>query len=111
MSSRDKKDVRRVQTGFAFDDAVGSSRRNRPTREREQEPPPTSNRPPIRPTGSRREAFGGRLTGDAGRPGSATPPSSTPVPPVLSTPPEDADLVVCEYVTFFTFFAHCLDVH
>ena len=96
MSSRDKKDARRVQAEFAFDDAGGSSRRGRLAREREQEPPPALNRPPIRPTGNRREAFGGRLTGEAGTASAATSPSGTPVP---STPPEDTDPVVGEYVT------------
>lgn len=97
MSSRDKKDARRVEADFAFDNAMGSSRRSRLAREREQEPPPASNRPPIRPAGNRREAFGGRLTGEAGMASAATTPSGTPVP---STPPEDTDPVVGEYVTY-----------
>ncbi|KAL4064806.1 hypothetical protein V8B97DRAFT_1875710 [Scleroderma yunnanense] len=93
MSSRDKRDARRVQTEFAFDDAGSSSRRNRFTREREQEPPPALNRPPVRPAGSRREAFGGRLTGEVGATGCPAPPSGTLVP---STPPEDTDPVISD---------------
>ncbi|KAH8106912.1 hypothetical protein BXZ70DRAFT_867873, partial [Cristinia sonorae] len=71
MSARDKKDARRIQADFEFEE-VGVSgrrggRRDRGDREREREPPP----PPPAPTGSsrpagaggkRREAFGGNLS-------------------------------------------------
>ncbi|KAG9310051.1 hypothetical protein JVU11DRAFT_10094 [Chiua virens] len=65
MSSKDKKDARRVQAEFEFDDTVGSSRRgrrDRGDREREREPPPQIAQAQNKPVGRRREAFGGHLT-------------------------------------------------
>ena len=85
MSSRDKKDARRVQADFAFEDVGGRhghARRDRENRERDRDPPPPQAPPPPRqqqaqvslssatattvpPSGSgarRREAFGGGLT-------------------------------------------------
>ena len=84
MSSRDKKDVRRVQADFAFEDVGGRhghARRDRDReRERERDPLPQVPPPPrqqqaqvssssaattVPPPGSgarRREAFGGGLT-------------------------------------------------
>ncbi|KAG6332563.1 hypothetical protein ID866_6529 [Astraeus odoratus] len=91
MSSRDKRDARRVQAEFTFDDAGGGSRRHRTPRERE--PPPEPSGPPLRPTGSRREAFGGRLTSESSAVNGTMPQSLTPT---LSTPSEDVDPVVSE---------------
>ncbi|KAF8447367.1 hypothetical protein L210DRAFT_3609760 [Boletus edulis BED1] len=65
MSSKGRRDARRVQAEFEFDDAGGTSRRgrrDRGDREREREPPPHSVQPPGRTGGRRREAFGGHLT-------------------------------------------------
>ncbi|KAF9220168.1 hypothetical protein BS17DRAFT_715431 [Gyrodon lividus] len=81
MSSRDKKDARRVQADFEFEDAGGSSRRgrrDRGDREREREPPPTQNIPQAAPRAvpRRREAFGGHLTTEMG--GGQTMQSSGP---------------------------------
>ena len=83
MSSKDKKDARRVQADFAFEDVAGRhghARRDR-DRERDRDPPPRASPPPrqqqaqvslsstttstVPPPGSgarRREAFGGGLT-------------------------------------------------
>lgn len=62
MSSRDKKDARRVQAEFEFDDSSGSGRRGRRDREREREPPPSVVQVQGRAGGRRREAFAGHLT-------------------------------------------------
>ncbi|KAF9532795.1 hypothetical protein CPB83DRAFT_784026 [Crepidotus variabilis] len=106
MSSKDRKDARRIEANFAFEDVGRRGGRER-EREREREPPPhqrqqqqqqhtqttqasaSSNTPgkppPAQPqqTGSRRrDGFGGALTETAG--GSSTPPNNgarTPRPP------------------------------
>ena len=67
MSSRDKKDARRVQADFAFEEVGGHVRRDR-----EREPPPprqqqaqvslSTSVPPPGSGARRREAFGGGLT-------------------------------------------------
>ncbi|KAG6370057.1 hypothetical protein JVT61DRAFT_12459 [Boletus reticuloceps] len=65
MSSKDRRDARRIQAEFEFDDAGGTSRRgrrDRGDREREREPPPQIMQTPGRTGGRRREAFGGHLT-------------------------------------------------
>lgn len=80
MSSRDKKDARRVQANFAFEDVGGRHGHGRRDRDRERErerdrnrdPPPrqhqaqvslSSAAPPPPGSGARRrEAFGGGLT-------------------------------------------------
>lgn len=112
MSSKDRKDARRVVADFAFEDAggrYGHGRRDHHEREREREPPPS--RPPPAPTISRpqptgqsrrREAFGARLTAD-GVPISESAPSSTPgtlevnLTSTLGT--DDADPAMVEYVS------------
>ncbi|KAH9950224.1 hypothetical protein B0H21DRAFT_562086 [Amylocystis lapponica] len=80
MSSRDKKDARRIQAEFEFEE-VGAGRRGRPNR-REREPPPHIPVPsgPARTNAAgarRREAFSGNLTvegpGARGTPNGATP--------------------------------------
>ena len=69
MSSKDRKDARRIQTNFTFDGAGGGGQHFR----REREPPPqqpqqqqaqsTSNTPGRPSTSRRRDAFGATLTG------------------------------------------------
>ena len=122
MSSRDKKDARRLVADFAFDDRHGHGRRDHhphherdQEREREREPPPSW--PPPAPTimagpvprqpqatgqNRRREAFGARLTVD----GATTIGGSS----ILATQPaiesnrtptpmrDDVDPAVAEYV-------------
>lgn len=76
MSARDKRDARRVQAEFEFEEVGGApgrrGRRDRGDREREREPPPHAP-PTAQPPGAngsrpqaagarRREAFGGNLT-------------------------------------------------
>lgn len=67
MSSKDRKDARRVLAEFEFDDVGGSSRRGRRDREREPPPPPPPQIVQVqsRAGGRRREAFGGFLTTEA----------------------------------------------
>ncbi|KAI0748387.1 hypothetical protein C8Q80DRAFT_1270806 [Daedaleopsis nitida] len=79
MSSRDKRDARRVQAEFEFEEVGGGpgrrGRRDRGDREREREPPPHV-QGGVQPPGGgsraqaagarRREAFGGTLTADGG---------------------------------------------
>ncbi|EMD38121.1 hypothetical protein CERSUDRAFT_82356 [Gelatoporia subvermispora B] len=82
MSSRDKKDVRRVQAEFEFEEVGGGhrrGRRDRGDRERDRDPPPHVAAPPgpsrAATAGSRRrEAFGGNLTAE----GPTTPAAATP---------------------------------
>ncbi|KAM5538081.1 hypothetical protein V8D89_008278 [Ganoderma adspersum] len=77
MSARDKRDARRVEAQFEFEEVGGGAgrrgRRDRGDREREREPPPHAQSgggaPPSRPQQAapgarRREAFGGNLTAD-----------------------------------------------
>jgi E3 ubiquitin-protein ligase ZNF598 len=110
MTSRDKKDARRIQADFEFEEVgVGGGRRgrrDRGDREREREPPP--HQPPdpppgpsmaIRPNGRRREAFGANLTTDMPN-HNLSGPSHIPTP---SPPPADVDPITAEYVTFFLF--------
>ncbi|KAF9260823.1 hypothetical protein L218DRAFT_1002324 [Marasmius fiardii PR-910] len=107
MSSRDKKDARRVQTNFEFEEVPGSGRAR--ARAREREPPPQQPRqqppPPPRPPGPgrRREGFGAALTVEGGGDGS---PAGTPrngvTPPgpsrrnSPSPPPGEVDPAVLE---------------
>jgi hypothetical protein len=111
MSSKDRRDARRVVADFAFEDAGGrhghGRRDHHHERERESEPPPS--RPPPAPTISRpqptgqsrrREAFGARLTAD-GVPISEPGPSSSPgTLEAISTSTDDTDPAVAEYVSF-----------
>ena len=67
MTSKDKKDARRIETNFTFDGPGGSQHGRK-----EREPPPSlppqqqgqssSTPPPRPPTSRRREAFGAALT-------------------------------------------------
>ncbi|KDQ50095.1 hypothetical protein JAAARDRAFT_142501 [Jaapia argillacea MUCL 33604] len=103
MSSRDKKDARRVVAEFEFEEVGGGGpgrrgRRDRGDREREREPPPHVPAPPPaavggppRPNARRREGFGAHLTegGSNGSSANITPePSRRPSP---SPPPADSD--------------------
>ncbi|KAG8217953.1 hypothetical protein J3R82DRAFT_6124 [Butyriboletus roseoflavus] len=97
MSSKDKKDVRRVQAEFTFDDTGGSNRRgrrDRGDREREQEPPP----PIAQALRRRREAFGGYLTTEV------TQTTQPAVPSGRASPiREDVDPLVAErHAAFIT---------
>ena len=107
MSSKDRKDARRVQAEFEFDDAGGSSRRgrrDRGDREREREPPPQVVQVQGRTPGRRREAFGGHLTTTEG--GTQTPTAQPSVPSGRASPiRDDVDLLVTEYVVPWD-FAH-----
>ncbi|KAK0211309.1 hypothetical protein DFS33DRAFT_1252459 [Desarmillaria ectypa] len=84
MSSRDKKDARRVPAQFEFENIPGRRGGGRRDREHEREPPPRqapSSAPgPSRPPGAgrRREGFGASLTN-----GNAST-ASLPTPPVVS---------------------------
>ena len=115
MSSRDKKDARRVQADFAFGEVggrYGHGRRDRDReRERDRDPPPqappqaplprqqqvSSSSTTVPPPGSgarRREAFGGGLT----QPGEVISRPSTP----QATTTTEVDQAVIESV-FFSF--------
>ncbi|PIL24401.1 hypothetical protein GSI_14154 [Ganoderma sinense ZZ0214-1] len=97
MSARDKRDARRVEAQFEFEEVGGGAarrgRRDRGDREREREPPPHAQGlggggPPSRPQAAgarRREAFGGNLTADGPSP---QPPSRRQSP---EPEPGDAD--------------------
>ena len=113
MTSKDRRDARRVFADFAFDDAGGRhghGRRDHHDREREREPPPPSRRPPsptiprVQSTGQsrRREAFGARLTIDGVPTGESAVFSSQAnleanIMPMPGT--DDVDPAVVEYVT------------
>lgn len=75
MSSRDKRDARRIQADFEFEEAGPNARRgrrDRGDREREREPPPSG--PPRPAAGARRrEAFSGALTTNGNAPTAPAP--------------------------------------
>ncbi|KAI1784004.1 hypothetical protein LXA43DRAFT_1044548 [Ganoderma leucocontextum] len=88
MSARDKRDARRVEAQFEFEEAGGGpgrrGRRDRGDRERDREPPPQAqgggaSRPQAAGV-RRREAFGGNLTADgpSPQPSRRQSPSSEP---------------------------------
>ncbi|TBU65357.1 hypothetical protein BD310DRAFT_863934 [Dichomitus squalens] len=99
MSARDKRDARRVEAQFEFEETGGGAgrrgRRDRGDREREREPPPHIVAPPggaSRPQAAgarRREAFGGNLTADGGNGASSSQQPSRRQTP--SPEPGDAD--------------------
>jgi len=114
MSSRDKKDARRINAEFEFEE-VGISgrhgRRDRIYRDRERELPPLhlqrqqqEHHPPSAPAvmrppgpGRRRDGFGGALTVEGGE--DPSPRSNTPQENRAPSPPrEDVDPAVAEYV-------------
>lgn len=101
MTSRDKKDARRIQADFEFDEVGIGGRRRRDwgggsgggNSERDLPPhiPPTVG--PSRSNGRRREGFGANLTVEGG---TNTPP--VPVlnrPPSPSPPPDDPIFAEC----------------
>lgn len=98
MTSRDKKNIQRVEAEFEFGDAGGGRRGRRDRdRDREHEPPPAAQ---PRAVARRREAFGGHLTTSSPAPnGTQTPQSSGPSPRASPSPQrsgEDADPVVAQ---------------
>jgi hypothetical protein len=91
MTSRDKKDVRRVQADFEFED-VGLAGRNARMRrggdnDRERELPPQGNSSGTRPNGisRRREGFGATLTGENNTATSSNAPAN--IHHLSSSPP------------------------
>ena len=113
MSSRDKKDARRINAEFEFEEVgIGSrhGRRDRNYRDREREPPPHLQRqqqeqpPPSAPAvmrppgpGRRRDGFGAALTIEGGE--DPPPRSNTPQESRAPSPPRgDVDPAVAEYV-------------
>lgn len=111
MSSRDKKDARRIQADFEFEE-VGLSgrnsrgRRDRGDREREREPPPHApqpNQPPRQaPPGPsrRREGFGGNLTAESASTAHQAEYIRRPTP---SPPRGEIDPVVAQYAFYLSF--------
>lgn len=100
MTSRDKKDARRVQADFEFDEVgIGGwrSRRERGAGGNERDPPPhnpprnPSAAGPSRPNGRHREGFGANLTMEGSTSASTPPRRQSPSPP-----PDDPTLA--EYV-------------
>ena len=116
MSSRDKKDARRIVAEFEFEEVgIGGrhGRRDRNYREREREPPPPPPHPQrqqpehpppsapavVRPPGPgrRRDGFGAALTVEGGE--DPSPRSNTPQESRAPSPPRgDVDPAVAEYV-------------
>ncbi|KIJ59677.1 hypothetical protein HYDPIDRAFT_100159 [Hydnomerulius pinastri MD-312] len=99
MSSRDKRDARRVQAEFEFDDTGGNRRGRRDRGDREREPPPLQNQNTTHavPRGvvRRREGFGGHITAESG--GNQTVQSSGPSRRASPSPPRgDVDPIVAE---------------
>ncbi|RXW12973.1 hypothetical protein EST38_g12882 [Candolleomyces aberdarensis] len=99
MSARDRKDARRVQADFTFDDASRGGRRAGPsTPAPAPAPTPTQNRP-VGSGDRRRAAFGGALTTSQTAP---SPAQSTPAASRPSTPPTGAaDPAVAERHALF----------
>lgn len=84
MSSRDRNNVRRVETGFEYGDrrrGVGGNR------ERDRNNPPQRQPPNVR-----RRELGTGLTADTPAPSGSTPPPPIAVP----APPPDADPLTVE---------------
>ncbi|KAK2459502.1 hypothetical protein APHAL10511_008486 [Amanita phalloides] len=111
MSSRDRKDARRIVADFTFEDTGsrhGHTRRDHHEREREREPPPQSLPPPPilagpsrqQPTGlsKRREAFGARLTVDGGPISESSAPSQVVLETNRTPTPsrDDVDPIIAE---------------
>lgn len=93
MSSKDKKDARRIQTNFTFDGAGGNGRRAReppPLQPAQQVPnvPSLSAQPPQ--TSRRRDAFGATLTEHRI---TQTHPNNRP-----NSPPTESDPAADEFV-------------
>ena len=110
MSARDRKDARRIQAEFTFDDGPGSrsggGRRGGGGGGPSQTAQPSASGSSGPPAGSgdrRRAAFGGSLTGSQ----QPQPPArSTPVASRSSTPPSDnaVDPAIVECAIFCSLF-------
>lgn len=105
MTARDKKDARRIEAEFGFEEVGGGSsggrrgHRDRGDRERDREPPPQQQGgppPSLRPNGGgrRREGFGSNLTVE----NSATPTAGPSRRASRSPPPDNADPAAAELV-------------
>ena len=85
MSSRDRRDMRRLDANFDYEDH--RRRGGGGNRERDRDPPPQR-----QPPNMRRRELGTGLTSDTPAAG-----SSTPVPSInFPAPPPDADLITAE---------------
>lgn len=94
MSSRDKKDARRVEADFEFEQIAAGRRRREGgnNRDRDREPPPPS-QTTRQPANVRRRDFGANLTSDG--PQTSDPPGANQVR--TSSPlPSDVDPLVFE---------------
>ncbi|KAF9447580.1 hypothetical protein P691DRAFT_820683 [Macrolepiota fuliginosa MF-IS2] len=114
MSTKDKKDARKVTAGFQFEEVGGRPARHGggTTRERDREPPPglqaprpqaqagpsTAARPQAVPVNGRRAAFGSSLT-DGSTPPPARPSASGSSSPLIDI--SDADPAVVERHALF----------
>jgi hypothetical protein len=108
MSTRDKKDARRVDAAFEFQDASSNSNRRRGGglggtggggREREQRDPQPQIAPrPISGLDSRRNRFGAHLTTEGDASDLSPGPSRHQTP---SPPPPSMDPVTGEYASFY----------
>lgn len=107
MSARDKKDARRIQAEFAFEEVGYGGRHGRRDRDRDREPPPqqqpqasTSNVPrPAAGGNRRRDGFGGALTTEAGpTPAPARQPRPETRPTTPQPTPESVDPAALESV-------------
>ncbi|KAI0683337.1 hypothetical protein BC835DRAFT_1423394 [Cytidiella melzeri] len=110
MSSRDKRDARRIQADFEFEEVgVGGrrgGRRDRGDREREREPPPSQAAGPSNAAAAgsrRRAAFGGNLTTESTNGHGPTPHAASRVQSRRQSPspPADVDPAVAERHTAF----------
>ena len=88
MSSRDRRDVRRVETGFEYEGHGGHRRRGGGGNQgRDRDPPPQRQPPNVR-----RRELGTGLTADTPPPSSSTPPPPATIP----APPPDVDPLTAE---------------
>lgn len=134
MSARDKKDARRIQAEFAFEEVGYGGRHGRRDRERDRdrdrEPPPphqqqqqqqqqastsnaaTASRPA--PGGNRRrDGFGGALTESGPTPAQATNTGRQTRPNTRPTTPQpnaDVDPAVSELVSMISYHIFVADV-
>jgi E3 ubiquitin-protein ligase ZNF598 len=105
MTSRDKKDARRVQADFEFDEVGIGGRRSRRDRGggsgsgTERDPPPHNPllAGPSGSNGRRRDGFGANLTVEGG---TNTPPPLEPSHRPSPSPPPD-DPILAEYVASY----------
>ena len=97
MSSRDKKDARRVEADFEFEQSAASRRRREGghNRDRDREPPPSAPTPQDtrQPANLRRRDFGANLTSDGPQTSEAVPTAQARTNSPL---PSDVDPLVAE---------------